>query len=323
MVEFASKGDLSEKQVSFTKLSDRAYAYTAEGDPNTGVIIGENSVMVVDTQATPRMANRVIRKIREVTDKPIDYVVLSHYHAVRVLGAFAYQPREIICSRYTHDLIVERGQQDYESEVGRFPRLFKGVDSIPGLTWPTMTFETEMTIWLGQVEVKLIHLGKGHTKGDIVVWLPQDKILFSGDLVEYGATPYTGDAYLTDWPQTLDRLAAFQPAKVVPGRGDALDTPEKVDAGIAGTRAFIQIMFASVQQSYQAGKNLSDTYIEVRKQLDPHYKDWVIYEHCLPFNVKRAYDEASGIIAPHIWTADLDKKMWHDLQKGVHVPYET
>ena len=72
---FASQADLAEKQVTFTKLSDNAYAYTAEGDPNTGVVIGDDAVMVIDTQATPVMAEDVIRHIRTVTDKPVKYVV--------------------------------------------------------------------------------------------------------------------------------------------------------------------------------------------------------------------------------------------------------
>src|SRR5947207_8843877 len=106
---FASQADLQEKQVSFTKLSDNAYAYTAEGDPNTGVVIGDDAVMVIDTQATPVMAQDVIRRIRQVTDKPIRHVVMSHYHAVRVLGASAYQPQQVIASHDTYELIVERG----------------------------------------------------------------------------------------------------------------------------------------------------------------------------------------------------------------------
>ena len=91
--KFASQADVEEKQASFDKLSDHAYAYTAEGDPNTGIVIGDDAVMVIDTQATPVMAQDVIRRIREVTDKPIRYVVLSHYHAVRVLGASGYKRR--------------------------------------------------------------------------------------------------------------------------------------------------------------------------------------------------------------------------------------
>ena len=205
--QFASHADLDDKVVSFEKLSDNAYAYTAEGDPNTGVIIGDEAVMVIDTQATPVMAQDVIRRIREVTDKPIKYILLSHYHAVRVFGASAYNAQEILASRDTYDLIVERGEQDKASEIGRFPRLFRNAESIPpGLVWPTMTFKGEMTVNLGNLEVKLLQVGRGHTKGDTIAWLPEQKILFAGDLVEYQSTPYCGDAYFRDWPSTLDAL---------------------------------------------------------------------------------------------------------------------
>src|SRR5215467_1815998 len=220
--KFASQADLVEKKVSFDRLSDHAYAYTAEGDPNTGIVVGDEAVMVIDTQATPVMAQDVIRRIREVTPKPIKYVVLSHYHAVRVLGASAYQPEHVIASRDTYDLIAERGEADMKSEIERFPRLFRAVESVPGLTWPTLVFEKRLTLWLGKLQVRIMQLGRGHTKGDTVVWLPQEQILFSGDLVEFEAACYTGDAYLADWPATLHRVAALEPEKLVPGRGPAL-----------------------------------------------------------------------------------------------------
>jgi glyoxylase-like metal-dependent hydrolase (beta-lactamase superfamily II) len=312
---FASQADLDEKQVSFTKLSDNAYAYTAEGDPNTGVIVGDDAVMVIDTQATPVMAQDVIRRIREVTDKPIKYVVLSHYHAVRVLGAAGYAPEHIIASRDTYDLIVERGEQDKASEIGRFPRLFRNVESVPaGLTWPTITFEGRMSIWLGKLEVQLIQLGRGHTKGDTVVWLPEQKILFSGDLVEFDATPYAGDAYFKDWPQTLDNIAALKPRALVPGRGAALATPEQVAQGLAGTRGFIADMLASVQAGVAAGQDLNAVYKATYAALKPKYGHWVIFDHCLPFDVTRCYDEATQHADPRIWTAERDVEMWKTLE---------
>ena len=129
--KFASQADLEEKKITFSQISEHAWAYTAEGDPNTGIIIGDDGVLVADTQATPAMAADVIRRIREVTDKPIKYVVLTHYHAVRVLGATAYQPQQILASQDTYDLIVERGEQDKASEIGRFPRLFQNVETVP------------------------------------------------------------------------------------------------------------------------------------------------------------------------------------------------
>jgi glyoxylase-like metal-dependent hydrolase (beta-lactamase superfamily II) len=312
---FASAADLEVKKVSFDKLSDHAYAYTAEGDPNTGIIIGDDSVMVIDTQATPIMAQDVIRRIREVTDKPIQYVLLSHYHAVRVLGATAYAPQHIIASQDTYDLIVERGEQDKASEIGRFPRLFQNVESVPdGMTWPTMTFTGKMTLWLGKLEVQILQLGRGHTKGDTVAWLPQEKILFSGDLVEFDATPYAGDAYFKDWPQTLDAIAALKPEKLVPGRGAALQTPAQVQAGLAGTRSFVSDLYESVKASAAKGEDLRKVYEETFAKLKPKYGEWVIFNHCMPFDVTRAYDEATQYPDPRIWTAERDVQMWKALE---------
>jgi len=316
--KFASQADLEVKKVSFDKLSDNAYAYTAEGDPNTGIIIGDDAVMVIDTQATPIMAQDVIRHIRTVTDKPIKYVVLSHYHAVRVLGASGYKAEgaeHIIASQDTYDLIVERGEQDKASEIGRFPRLFQAVESVPpGMTWPTMTFKGEMTLWLGKLEVKLMQVGRGHTKGDTIAWIPSQKVLFSGDLVEFDATPYAGDAYYEDWPATLDALAALKPEKLVPGRGAALQTAEQVAAGLRGTREFVSDLYASVKSGAAAGKDLKAVYKETFARLKPKYGHWVIFDHCMPFDVTRAYDLATGHKDPRIWTDKRDREMWQALE---------
>lgn len=315
--KFASQADLEAKKVSFEQLSDNAWAYTAEGDPNTGVVIGDDAVMIIDATATPVMAQDVIGHVRKVTDKPIRYVTLTHYHAVRVLGAAGYKSeglQQIFASHDTYDLIVERGQQDMDSEIGRFPRLFNAVESIPGLTWPTVTFKGEMTLWMGKLEVRLMQLGRGHTKGDTVVWLPQQKILFSGDLVEADAACYMGDAYLADWPATLDRLAALQPAKLVPGRGPALLTPERAQAGLAYTRDFVSTLYASAKEAVAQGLDLKATMAHARHKMDPKFANVFIYEHCLPFDVTRAHDEASGIRDPRIWTAQRDQEMWQQLQ---------
>ncbi len=93
---FASTGDMAEKKITFAEIGRGLYAFTAEGDPNSGVIVGDDGVIVIDAQATPVMAQLVIDRVRQVTDKPIKYVVLSHYHAVRVLGASAYKAQEVI-----------------------------------------------------------------------------------------------------------------------------------------------------------------------------------------------------------------------------------
>jgi len=315
--QFASKADLSAKQISFTRLSDNAYAYTAEGDPNSGVIIGDDAVMIIDTTATPVMAQDLIARIRSVTDKPIKYVVLSHYHAVRVLGASAYFKEgatEIIASRGTWDLIVARGEADMKSEIERFPRLFQAAESIPGLTWPTMVFERELTLHLGKLEVKLMHIGPGHTRGDTIAWIPSQRICFSGDLVEYNAGVYTGDAQLEEWPETLEKLRAMKPEQLVPGRGPAMQTAADCNKAIDYTKKWVSDLYQTARAGVAAGKDLKAVFADTRKVMDPVFGNVFIYEHCLPFDVSRAYDEARGIKNPRIWTAERDMEMWQSLQ---------
>ena len=313
---FASAADLEEKKITFEEIGDGVYAYTAEGDPNSGVVVGDDGVLVLDTQATPSQAQKLIERIREVTDKPIKYVVLSHYHAVRVLGASAYGAENIVASRQTYDNIVERGQYDFDSEVGRFPRLFEDVESVPGLTWPTIVFDASLTLWLGRKRVDLLHLGRSHTKGDIVAWMPDEEICFAGDMVEYGATPYTGDAFLRDWPTTLENLKALNPKKLIPGRGEALKTSEECHAAIDGTHAFISDLYRAAEDGVKQGLSLKETYDLAHERMRPKYGHWVIYDHCMPFDVSRAYDEAQGIEQPRIWTAERDREMWEALEQN-------
>jgi glyoxylase-like metal-dependent hydrolase (beta-lactamase superfamily II) len=315
MTGFASSTDLADKTVSFREIGEGLYAFTAEGDPNTGVIVGDEGVMIVDAQATPAMAQAVIDRVRSVTDKPITHVLLSHYHAVRVLGASAYKDAKmVIASRPTRDLIVERGEQDMASEIGRFPRLFRGKETIPGLTWPTVTFDGELSIWLGRREVRIAQPGRGHTAGDTIAWVPDAGVMFSGDLVEYKSACYCGDAHFKDWPKTLKAIAAYEPKALVPGRGDALVGKAKVKAAFDGTGDFLTTLYGTVKRSVKRGDDLRSAFAAVRKVMDEPFGSYAIYEHCLPFNVSRAYDEASGIDHPRIWTDKRDVEMWRMLQ---------
>ncbi len=312
--QFASQGDMDDKVISFTEIGPNLYAFTAEGDPNTGVIIGDESVMIIDAQATPVMAQRVIDRIRQVTDKPIRHVVLSHYHAVRVLGASGYGADEIIASDTCRSMIHERGQEDWDSEFQRFPRLFQAAESIPGLTWPTRTFGTSMTLYLGTRRVELMHLGRAHTAGDIVVHVPDSAVMFTGDIVEYHSACYCGDGHFGDWPKTLSRIAEFAPEAIMPGRGDALTGPDKVLEAISSTGDFVASTYRPAAKVAARGGTLKEAWDAVRAACDPVFGDYAIYEHCLPFNVARAFDEALGIDTPRIWTVERDQAMWAQLQ---------
>jgi glyoxylase-like metal-dependent hydrolase (beta-lactamase superfamily II) len=314
---FASAADTEAKTQTLERLADGVYALTAEGDPNVGAIEGEDFLVCFEAMATPVAAGEWLAALREHTDKPVRYLVLSHYHAVRVLGASAFDADVIIAHEKTRDLIAERGLQDWESELGRMPRLFKSPDSIPGLTWPTATFDHRYTIDLGgdRGELVLEHPGRGHTAGDIVAWLPRQRILFAGDLVEAQAALYTGDAFHREWAtSTLDRVAEYPADMLVGGRGPVVRGAESVAAAVEQTRGFLSRMLECIATVQARQGTLKEAFESVHEALAPAYGRWPIFEHCLPFDVARAWDELAGIDWPEIWTVERDRQIWDQLQ---------
>lgn len=312
---FASAADTAIQKAQLTPLAENVYGYISNFDPNTGVIIGPDDCLVIDCRATPTLAREMLADIQAVTDKRVTRIFLTHYHAVRVFGRAAFtDAHTVISSRATRDLVAERGAQDFESEVRRFPRLFAGVDEVPGLTWPTFTFEQEAAVWLGETEVRLVQIGRGHSKGDSIAWLPQHKVLFAGDLIEDRCALYCGDAYLHAWGETLDRLAALGAETVVPGRGAAIVGAENVQNAIALTRGFVADLLRTTGEVVARNGSLKEAFDHAYAEMTPKYGDWPIYEHCIPFNVSRAYDELRGVADPVIWTAERDQAMWQALQ---------
>ena len=314
---FASSADTAPKTETLEILADGVYALTAEGDPNVGAIEGEDFLVCFEARATPAAARDWLRKLREHTDKPIKYLVLTHYHAVRVLGASAFEAENIITSEATRKLIEERGQQDWASEFGRMPRLFKEPEEIPGLTWPTETFETDYRIDLGgdRGAIELKFCGRGHTAGDIVAWHDKTKTLFAGDLVEAEAALYTGDAFHFDWStDTLDRVKAFRAENLIGGRGAVPRGTAATDAAIEQTRDFLKGMIEHVGNAHKNGGTLRDAFKATHAALEPKFGRWPIFEHCLPFDVQRLWDEFDGIDWPRIWTMERDREVWAQLQ---------
>lgn len=311
---FASSADLTEKPATLERLGDGVYAFTAEGDPNVGCIVGTDAILAIEARATPFMARKWIEAIRaEITDLPFGDLVLTHYHAVRTLGASAFGAQRIISHANTKALIDERGMEDWASEQGRMPRLFAGAETIPGLTHPTDTFDETLALDLGDRRVELRYLGRGHTSGDIVVWLPDERILFAGDLVEAQAAPYMGDSYPGAWSTTtLDAVAALGATQLVGGRGPVV-RDGAVATAIDDTRAFVRTTLDGTGEVRERGGSLKEAFELVHARLAPRYAGFPIFEHTMPFNVQRAWDELDGIEHPRIWTAERDREVWDAL----------
>jgi len=314
---FASSADLGDKKETLEILADGVYAFTAEGDPNVCAIEAEDFIIAFEARATPKAANDWLKELRKHTQKPIKYLVLSHYHAVRVLGASAFNADAIIAHDNTRVLIEERGIQDWDSEFGRMPRLFREPEGIPGLTKPDITFNDKLVIPLGgdRGDLVLEYCGRGHTAGDIVAWIPKHKILFAGDLVEAAAALYTGDAFHFDWAtKTLDKVKAYRAETLVGGRGAVARGLEDVDAAIEQTRGFLEGMIEKVGEVHKRGGTVKEAFEETRDLLAPKFGMWPIFEHCLPFDVQRLWDECDGIDWPRIWTDERDQEVWDKLQ---------
>ncbi|HEY2206017.1 MAG TPA: MBL fold metallo-hydrolase [Pseudonocardia sp.] len=314
---FASSADLATKEQTLEVLADGVYALTAEGDPNIGAVEGEDFVVCFEALATPVAAAEWLEKLRRHTDKPVRYLVLSHYHAVRVLGASAFDAEVIVAHENTRALVAERGKEDWASEFARMPRLARGAESVPGLTWPTLTFSDRLTIDLGgdRGDLELRYCGRGHTEGDIVAWLPRHRILFAGDLVEAEAALYTGDAFHREWAtSTLDAVRALEAETLVGGRGGVTRGRPAVDGAVAQTRNFLDVMIREVGGVRSRGGTPRDAFEATHAALVDDYGRWPIFEHCLPFDVSRLWDELSGVERPVIWTAERDREVWDQLQ---------
>lgn len=310
-VSFASAADTREQRARLVELADDVYGFVSDFDPNCGFIVGDDGVLVIDTRATPMLARELRDAIASVTSKPVKYVFLTHYHAVRVLGASVFPDATILCSAGTLNWIRTRGDADFASEAGRFPRLFQGIEEIPGLTLPHITFDDALTLWFGNREIRLRHFGAGHSFGDAVCWLPNERVLFSGDLVENRCGVYAGDGYLRAWSKTLAALRELDAQVLLPGRGAALRGANEVRGAIDGTQRFIDTVLECVGLAIERGASLKRCYFETLETMKPMFGDWPVFQHVLPFDVSRAFEELHGTEHPTVWTAERDVELWN------------
>ena len=313
-MSFASASDLQEQNARVEELAPGCYGFMSQHDPNCGFVVGADAVLVVDTRATPTLARELLAGIRSVTDKPVRTVFLSHYHAVRALGASVFTDAVVVSTEGTRDWIRTRGEADFASERDRFPRLFRGVDEIPGLTVPRLTFDGTLRIDLGGIEVELLGFGRAHTQGDAACWVPSRGVLYAGDLFENGCGVYAGDAYIRDWITTLTRLRPVPATVAVAGRGPVVRGRDAVLGAMDSTSAFLQALHDSVRDALGRGCGLRDCFAAAEAAMQPRFGAWPLFGHVLPFDVARMAEELAGTEHPTVWTADRDKELWTTLR---------
>ena len=221
----------------FEEVAEDIYQARGSGNvlvgSNSAVIINENDVVIVDSMISPAAAAALAKELKAITDKPIKYVIDTHFHFDHAHGNQIYPPDvEIIGHEFTYEMLVNG------ESVGRTYTGFRdwwanapgGEEGQKGLvpTPPTTTMTDKMTLYRGDREIQLHYFGRAHTGGDVLTYLPAEKILFTGDMLLEGM-PYMGDGFLEDWVQTLENLKSLDFNIVVPGHGRPFSDPERID----------------------------------------------------------------------------------------------
>lgn len=246
---------------------------------NAGAIVGSRSATVVDTTGTEKRARAFHAAIREVTPHPVSALINTHSHGDHTHGNFMFAPASaIIASERCRREIIAGGHASY----ALFPMVDFGDCPI---TPPTVTFDDRLSVYVDDLEVELIYVGPAHTTSDIVAWIPERKLLFSGDVIFNGGTPFALGGSVAGWLTALDRIEALGAEAIVPGHGEVCG-PEV----IGEVRSYLRW----VQQSARAGFEKGTPPLDLAAALDlGKFAEWHDRERLVP-NVHRVYSELRG-----------------------------
>ncbi len=286
----------------FETVAEGVWVYSAAGGPVSGVIVGDQGVMVVDGQPNAAAAAALAERVAGLGAGPVTWIALTHFHASRWAHLDVFPDADLVTSRKCRTEMLHRGAGELE-----IAHLRDGVDVRPGgLEAPpvaSLAFKSGLSVFLGHRKVDLLHFGAGHSSGDSVVWVQDAGALFAGDLVERGVTPFVGDATAGEWIQTLDKLAAYQPVALIPGRGPVA-RGEAALAAIAGQRDYVDALWALGPKAKREAENLVG-FIRALDRLAPEtWRAAALWRERLPFTAQRLMDAAAGAKIPKIWTPD-------------------
>ncbi len=276
------------------QLGPNVYAYFQEkgswGLSNAGLIVGKDCCVVIDSLSTVKWTQAFLAEIQKVTDKPVRYLINTHYHGDHILGNHLFPGSISICHTNCREQTLKLGEE-YNPAVragnqAYLSRMFSDRD-LTGtkMTPQDITFDRDLTLYLDDRRIHLIHYQPGHTIGDIIVWLPQDRILFAGDLLFLYSTPVTWEGSFSGWIETLQALAHFNAGVYVPGHG-----PYCGKEGVFESRDYLVRVYDLSRKKFDAGMGPFDA---ARKMDLGNYRKWACWERILA-NVESLYREFRG-----------------------------
>jgi len=262
-----------------TRIAENVYSYVGVKSPsasnsfgsNAGIIIGRDGVVVVDTLMTAKEAKRFIRDIRAVTGKPIKYVVDTHYHLDHALGnaEFARLGAVIISHENDRANLVKTGEETLKrhGEYGISKEDMAGTE----IALPNLTYDTKMTIELGDQKVILMHPGAAHTNGDTIVYVPDKKVLFTGDVLFTNFHPFLAEGDLVSWGKVLDSILAMDVEKIIPGHG-----PLSTKKDVEDMKKYLIAFDAKANELCSKSKDAKYIVAEMVKAMPPRQADFIV-----------------------------------------------
>jgi len=276
----------SHYETGAIEVASGVYAFIQPGGAtDAGFIVDDDGVVVIDTLMTAALANRLLDAVRRVTDKPVKQIVNTHWHGDHLFGN-AVMPSVPI---FAHDTCREdlASQWDAHRAFLRdlYPAMWPEVEAMPAVP-PTVTFDSSLTLHLASRPVQLMYLGRAHTRGDVVAYLPDCGVCFAGDLSFHKYIPNARDGFPIEWIETAAALSKLDAGVIVPGHG-----PLGTNAELLEMIECLRVATEQVRVSFEAG--LTPEQARDALNLGP-FRDWGRQEDRLPPLVRRAYLELRG-----------------------------
>jgi len=268
------------------ELEAGVYARLHEGLTNAGIIIGDDSVLVIDSLRVPSFARDLIQDVKTITEKPIGFVIDTHSHWDHSWGNEEFPEATIIGHKNCYaEMIDIEWNEEWRKKVVSSNDPWSKEGNLVNITPPNMTFETSMQLYFGGRELDLKYFGRAHTSGDIYIHLPKEKIVFTGDVAQDGGVPYLGDCYPADWPETDNQLASLPIERFMSGHGPIGD-----HKALVGAKDFIHTLVDSVKHAIADGQDSLQASKYVINQMSPKYGDWRSFDR-IGENLPSVYDK--------------------------------
>jgi glyoxylase-like metal-dependent hydrolase (beta-lactamase superfamily II) len=331
MIEAAAPPGAVYEGEAFTFHSIQPGIYHAVGTGslsvgcNGSIFVNENDVMVVDSHITPAAAWALLKELKNVTDKPVRYVVNTHFHFDHAHGNQVFPDDvEIIGHEFTREKLAagaSKNGRSWDLFVGGLParitemeaqlkaaqdasdtakaeelkknievqKRYQEATAAIEVDPPTTTLSERMTLFRGGREIQLLYFGRGHTGGDVVVYLPREKVVATGDLLTAGLS-YMGDGYLEEWPETLEKLKSLDFEVVLPGHGEAFRDREKID----WFQAYLRDLAPKIAKAHADGVSAADAAKQIDMTAHAAHFSTITGPGVHPHAVERAYALLEG-----------------------------